>query len=93
MLRLAEPRLLSAFALEPPLAPPNALPEEEERLAEGLAFACEEPGFACEELALDDGLGRLAEEPVDGRAPALPEEGEARFAVLACGEGPLPPEP
>jgi hypothetical protein len=102
VLRLDEPRLLSAFALEPLLAPPKALPEDEERLAEEL-------GFACEELALGDVGGRLADEvppdgrapalavgppaPVEGRAPALPVEDAARFAVLGCVEGRVPPEP
>ena len=83
-MRLEEPRLLSAFALEPLLAPPNAPPEEEERLGEGLAFACEE-------LALGDVLGRLADEavlgdrlalvPVDGRAPTLPVEAEVALVA------------
>ena len=85
------------MALEPPLAPPKAPPEEE-----ALGLACEEPAFACEELALGDVLGRLAlaevagreaeAAPVDGRAPVLPVEGEARFAALGCVEGRLPPE-
>ena len=85
------------MALEPLLAPPKAPPEEEE-----LGFACEEPAFACEELALGDVLGRLAlaegagreaeAVPVDGRAPALLAEGEARLAVLGWVEGRLPPE-
>jgi hypothetical protein len=75
VLRLDEPRLLSARALEPPLAPPNALPEEEERLPEGLDFDCE--GLALgDELRLADGV------PVDGRALALAVEGAERLAVL-----------
>jgi hypothetical protein len=98
LLRLEEPRLLSALALEPLLEPPKAPPEEE-----ALGFACEDPAFACEALALGDAVGRLAlaegagreaeSLPVDGRTPALPVEGEARFAALGCVDGPAPPEP
>jgi len=73
--------------LDPLLAPLNALPDEEGRLA-----------LDCD--ALGDGEGREAEaEPVEGRAPAVPVEGRApappveaepRFAVLACVEGRAP---
>ena len=78
--RLEAPRLLASLALAPLLAPLNALPDEEGRLAEGLALGCE---------ALGDAAGRLAEGvPVEGRAPAV--AGEGRAPVLPV-EGPAPP--
>ena len=93
--RLEAPRLLEALAPAPLLAPLKALPDEEVRLAEGLAFACEELALGDElgRLALAEGVGREAEAvPVDGRPPALPVEGAARLAALDCVEGRLLPE-
>ena len=74
--RLEEPRLLEACALGPLLAPLNGLPDEEERLAEGLDLDCEALGDGLGRLALGDVVGRLAEGvPVEGRALAVPVEG------------------
>ena len=69
--RLEEPRLLAEPPREPLLAPLKALPDEEPRLAEGLALDCEALGrLAPAEAAEreDEGV------PVDGRAAAPPDE-------------------
>jgi len=97
--RLEEPRLLEACALGPLLAPLNGLPDEEERLAEGLDLDCEALGDGLGRLALGDVVGRLAEGvpvegralavPVEGRVPEVPVEGRAPAAPV---EGPAPPE-
>ena len=91
VLRLELPRLLAALALEPLLAPLNALPDEEPRLAEGLALACEGLGDGRERPALGAAVGRLAEGvPVEGRAAAVPVEGRAA-AVPLEGRAPTVP--
>ena len=79
------PRLLAALALAPLLAPLNALPDEEARLAEGLAL-----GDALGRLGLAEGAGREGEGvPVEGRAPAVAVEGRAPVLPV---KGPVPPE-
>ena len=84
------PRLLAALALAPLLAPLKALPDEEARLAEGLALDGEALGEGLGRLALAEGAGREGEGvPVDGRAPAVPVEGRAPTPPV---EGPVPPE-
>jgi hypothetical protein len=88
--RLEAPRLLASLARAPLLAPLNALPDEEARLAEGLAWDRDALEDGLGRLALAEGEGREAEAvPVDGRAPALPVEGRALAVAL---EGPAPPE-
>ena len=70
-LRLEDPRLLASRVPAPLLAPPKALPDEADRLAEGLALDCEALGDGLGRLALGDAVGLLAEGvPVVGRAPA-----------------------
>ena len=88
LLRLEAPRLLELRALAPLLAPLNALPDEEGRLAEGLDLDCEALGDGLGRLALGDAVGRLADGvPVEGRAAALPVEGRAP-AVPVEGRAP-----
>jgi len=71
--------------------PPNALPDEEGPLAEGLDLGCETLGDGLGRLTLGDAVGRLAEGvPVEGRAPAVPVEGRAPTLPV---EGLAPPEP
>src|SRR6185295_15606965 len=90
--------LLALRALAPPPAPPYALPEEEEREAEGLGR--DAPVDALGRLA--DGVpvdGRVPAAPVEGRAPAAPVDGRAPAAPvegrapLVPVEGRAPPEP
>jgi hypothetical protein len=92
--------LLEARSLAPLLAPLNALPDEEGRLAEGLERDGEALGDELGRLAFGDAVDLLAgAAPVEGRAPALPVEGRA-VAVPVEGraptlpvEGLAPPEP
>ena len=83
--------MLISRAPAPLLVPPNALPDEEGRLVEGLDRVFEAPGEEPERLAPVEAVGRLAEGvPVEGRAPAVPVEGRAPTLPV---EGPAPPEP
>jgi hypothetical protein len=92
--------LLEALALAPLLAPPNALPDEAERLAEGLALDCEALGDAVDRFAPPPQVevvpapvppveGRVAAVPVEGRAEAVPVAGRAPALAV---EGEAPPE-
>jgi len=77
------------------LVPLNALPDEDERLAEGLALDWNVLVGAAERLAVGDAAGRLPPAvPVEGRAPAFappawPEPQPRASRVLAEPPAPL----
>ena len=85
------PRLLKLRADEPLLTPLNALPDEGERLADGLRGDWGLLVDGAERLTVGDAAGRLpAAGPVEGRAPTLPVEG---WAVTLPVEGRAPTAP